>query len=1383
MSRTSAQDTRLSSPAGGRAEALRLRRLVADCARRRAAGEILPDEEIIRANPDLMPALERELTLLRIMKRAALHVADSRDGSSDGGGAAEPTLIRPDAIPGYTLFREIHRGGQGVVYEAEQASTRRHVAVKLLHRGPFASPSDRARFQREVSLLVRLRHPNIVAVHDTGRVGASHFIVMDLIEGTQLDRHLASLRGERWTDERLHSALDLLVRVCDAVHAAHLRGIIHRDLKPSNILIDATGEPHILDFGLAKDVGDAASDLTSDGQFVGSVPWASPEQVNGSGDADLRTDVYSLGVVFYEALTGRFPYPVTGPVSEVFAAIRTAEPKRPRSLRPELGTELDSIVLKCLSKEPVRRYESAGELARDLRHYLAGEPIEARRDSTLYVLSKHLRRYRRTVFAAGAAVCALAAFALYASVQAREERRLAQRESQARIAAQDAQTEAQRQQIVAARERDDARRARDAEAEERARARAEAERAAAVTAFLVDTLGLADPDVTQISDMSMREVLRRAGSQVGVRFAQQPESEAAVRLVIGRACGALGTLEDAREHLGEALTIHETQLESGPSALYEVLWPFVQVLDDLGAPEWRDRWWQLWRLYPSLLPQDDPEFSDRFRRLSAMMDSAFDPAQAERTRTEFRASAAAVLAHDDARWLTVADFLHLGGANLAYRDFPDAARALLIDALEIERRYLPETHTRIIRTLGALVRASIDSGHHAEAEALTRESLDLLGKTLPAEHWYIAATRARLGACLIGQRRFDEAERLLVDNLDRVEAALGPTSAFAREIVERLVDLYDAWQQPEKAAPWRASLALRMVSSDQYNRPEGQLRRIFDAETREVFDALAAFNRQRLTAAGVEALRELVKLREERISAGDPRAAVIAECVCSAANSIADRGRVTDATFEMMRAAEPLARASADLHPRKKAWVYWNLARNLTARRQFSDAESLCREALRVLPDQVGERDSLRLAIRSSLGDALARQRLCGEAEPLLVSTFQMQLDTLGPAANATRDTMLALVRLFRDEGHPRDALPFAAAVARDRWLEWGHVKPVLEVDYPELVAAVDALRATPLDDVDGISAALQRVLDIRPALLDATSPAALLYASALNSIARRSAAATHNPVWLPAFREVMAIVPHHVPPDWRGHGTIHWWLSDLLTRAGDCAAAEVEAVTAARLVGDSRSREALRGAAIVGLNRSGEAESILTRAFEYFRESNPPREPYFSECFAALLDLHLFSGRRDEAGRIADVALRPEITRRSNPALLTKLAAEIALRPHLPGAAYETARDAAALSIELRADNPRARVALAAAEYRLGRFDAAATALRGLEVPSVDRLRARSLLAMIEYHLGQRDAAEQLLAAAEKRLADHPESATAVDRRLLTEARALLQSGTDADR
>lgn len=300
-------------------------------------------------------------------------------------------------VPGYRVIREIHRGGQGVVYEAIQAFPSRHVAIKVLRHGLASSAAERTRLRREADVLARLQHPRIVSIHEAGVIGGNPYLVMDYIRGESLDRF--AQRSSLSVDQ----SVELFLKICDAVGAAHRTGILHRDLKPSNIQVDEAGEPHVLDFGLAADADRAPVDrsATITGQFLGSLPWASPEQAAGdTRNIDMRTDIYALGLVLFHMLTRAFPYEAVGMPARVTETIQHTDPAKASTIRADVPADLDLIILKCLSKEQDRRYQSVVELTADLRRFQNHQPIAARSDSTWYVLTKTIRRHRRTAIAA-----------------------------------------------------------------------------------------------------------------------------------------------------------------------------------------------------------------------------------------------------------------------------------------------------------------------------------------------------------------------------------------------------------------------------------------------------------------------------------------------------------------------------------------------------------------------------------------------------------------------------------------------------------------------------------------------------------------------------------------------------------------------------------------------------------------------------------------------------------------------------------------------------------------------------------------------------------------------------------------------------------------------
>ncbi len=267
----------------------------------------------------------------------------------------------------YELVEVIARGGMGVVYKARQVSLNRLVALKMILKGELATPRDVARFRAEAEAAANLDHPHIVSIYEVGEHDGQQYYAMRYIEGASLTRRPRA-------DTRNEAAL--VAVVARAVYYAHQHGILHRDLKPSNILVDPAGVPFVADFGLAKRV-DADRSLTVSGDIVGTPRYMAPEQAAARKDLTVAVDVYSLGVILYERLTGQTPFTGETPL-EVLRQVREAEPPRPSSITPGLNRDLETICLKCLEKDPAKRYGSAGDLASDLDRWLRGEPILAR---------------------------------------------------------------------------------------------------------------------------------------------------------------------------------------------------------------------------------------------------------------------------------------------------------------------------------------------------------------------------------------------------------------------------------------------------------------------------------------------------------------------------------------------------------------------------------------------------------------------------------------------------------------------------------------------------------------------------------------------------------------------------------------------------------------------------------------------------------------------------------------------------------------------------------------------------------------------------------------------------------------------------------------------
>jgi serine/threonine protein kinase len=326
------------------------------------------------------------------------------------------TGLQDDAVEGTSVFKnyqiidELPRGGQAVVYKATHLPTQTTVAIKVLLPTLLASARARYYFERESRLIARLEHPNIVRIRDSGIIEGQYFFVMEYIRGLNLNEYIQT------HDLSVRKRVRLFLKVCSAVQYAHQQGIIHRDLKFANILVDNHGEPHILDFGLAKALDLAEEDqkhgmATVTGQWAGSLSNMSPEQAAGKPDLiDVRTDIYALGMILYHQLLGRYPYDVSGSVVEVLKNIQIQDPIRPRSIDRRCDSDLEAILLKAITKSRDQRYQSVSELSNDLENWLHARPVSVKSPSTLYLLRKIVQRHKYTTAVIGLLVVIVLSF-------------------------------------------------------------------------------------------------------------------------------------------------------------------------------------------------------------------------------------------------------------------------------------------------------------------------------------------------------------------------------------------------------------------------------------------------------------------------------------------------------------------------------------------------------------------------------------------------------------------------------------------------------------------------------------------------------------------------------------------------------------------------------------------------------------------------------------------------------------------------------------------------------------------------------------------------------------------------------------------------------------
>ncbi|MBV8295578.1 MAG: serine/threonine protein kinase, partial [Acidimicrobiia bacterium] len=380
----------------------------------------------------LAPPLPLAPTVIRLTTYPEALDLGGTGGDAETGADPLTDQMRVRSFGDYELRRVLGRGGMGIVYKARQISLNRPVALKMLRAGLLATEDDLRRFQNEAEAVALLDHPHIVPILEVGRHEDRHYFTMKLVAGPSLAQRLTDFTADP------RAAARLVATVAEAVHHAHQRGILHRDLKPANILLDERGQPYVSDFGLAKRLsGD--SELTHSGAIVGTPAYISPEQASGQrGAVTTAADVYGLGAILYALLTGRPPF-VGNTIADTLRLVRESPAESPRRFNNRVPRDLETICLKCLEKDPRRRYADAEALTEDLGRFLAGEPIRARHTPAWERALKWARR--RPTAASVAAVGLVALVGLVAgllghdaSVRAearREDRRVARRRLEA----------------------------------------------------------------------------------------------------------------------------------------------------------------------------------------------------------------------------------------------------------------------------------------------------------------------------------------------------------------------------------------------------------------------------------------------------------------------------------------------------------------------------------------------------------------------------------------------------------------------------------------------------------------------------------------------------------------------------------------------------------------------------------------------------------------------------------------------------------------------------------------------------------------------------------------------------------------------------------------
>ena len=726
--------------------------------------------------------------------------------------ASELEMLPPPQIPGFEFEKELGRGGMGVVFKARQVALNRPVAVKMILSGAFAGSQERQRFLAEAEAIAKLQHPGIVQIHEFGTHGPHSYFAMEFVEGGSLEGRL------RQTPLASRLAALLTRRLAEAIEAAHEHGIVHRDLKPGNILLaQGPGEeeaadlwPKITDFGVAKATG---SNLTATGEVIGTPNYMAPEQAAGRGnEIGPATDVYALGTILYECLTGRPPFCAATVMDTIMQVIHT-EPIGVRQLQPRTPKDLETICLRCLQKDPDKRYARARDLADDLGRFLRGEPIQARPVGRLERTLKWCRRYPAVAallllaFLTTLTTSGLAWWALDAE---REAQAAAVAERQAKQAAEHEKQEAERAKQVAERERDE-------KEQQRRYAQAIADFVQNDFLSLTSVEGqerFGDADAPLGKDATLRQLLDRAADKLRQRRDLDPLIAADLNWIVGVNYHALGEDAAAVEFLEKAWELRKEQLgahhkaarfaQSSLGVAYTQsgrLPEAIRLLEELHAVEvanegggyaaslasannLAEAYMQVGRL-PDVLRLLEPVLHDRARFLESepngtlvILDKLANAYtglgridDAIKLYREVRAIQLDRLGPEHTR--TLRNGLNLASAyRVAGRH--DAALRLLKETLPLMEKTLGRDHIDTLTGLQTLAQIYSDTGSLEESVALREEIKDTLERRLGHAHPATLRALNSLGYAYRAQGRFAEALAVFEGVLKTSSEALGP---------------------------------------------------------------------------------------------------------------------------------------------------------------------------------------------------------------------------------------------------------------------------------------------------------------------------------------------------------------------------------------------------------------------------------------------------------------------------------------------------------------------------------------------------------------------------------------------------------------------------------
>lgn len=1021
-------------------------------------------------DPELRSEVE---SLLRAHRAAGSFLEPSAPSAACAFSLFSAPAPGPSAPIGrYRIVRLLGEGGMGAVYEAEQEQPRRRVALKIIKPG-LAGPELLRRFELEAEALGRLHHPGIAQIYEAGTAdngcGPQPYFAMEFVAGEPLAAYAESHQLD-WRQR-----LEIVAKLCESVHHAHQRGIIHRDLKPANILVEESGQPKILDFGVARvtDSDAYATRQTDAGRLVGTLAYMSPEQVLADAlELDIRSDVYALGVILFELLARRLPYELPRQLHEAARMIREEGPARLGSIDRIYRGDIETIAARALEKDKTRRYSSAADLGADIRHYLDNEPIVARRPTATYHLWKFARRNRVLVSGTAAVFVVLIAGIVSSTWEATRARRAEQtaiserdQAATARQAATQERDRALNAERVAVTETERAALAEAQSVQERNRAISEKNRAdteaataKAINEFLKnDLLAQASarvqsrPDTKPDPDLKVRTALDRAAASIAGKFDKQPLVEASIRHTIGKTYKDLGLYPEAESQIQRALDLQQRALGAEHRETLETMDELAEVYGEHGQ---RAQAVQLFRQIMEtrrhVLGMEHPDTLESMVNLAQLLADDGKYAEAESLFTKAleiqrrlgEEGQGTLATMNDLGYLykklgkyAEAEPLYIQSLELKRRvlgpEHPDTligmsnlavlyevegkyaqSESLLLEALEIKRRVLGDEHPSTLTTMNALGGLYRLEGKYSQAELLLRQVVDVRRRLLGEQHPNTLNSMNSLASVYLNEGKYKDAEPLYATVLDVRRHSLGQEHPDTLDTMNWLSGLYRTQGENAKA---ESLLTTVLEIRQRVLGREHPATLITMKDLAEVYGSEARYpEAEPLYTTALEIQQRV--LGEENPDTADS--------MYGLARLRASQGKLAGAEPLYIKALEIRRRALGPEHP-GTVNVLVSLAKARLTGHRYGEAATLLQEALSAQENTNADAWE-RFESQSLLGASFTGQSKFAQAEPLLISGYQGLVDRQAKipwdSRSAPQEAVQRIVQLYEAWGKPEKA-------------------------------------------------------------------------------------------------------------------------------------------------------------------------------------------------------------------------------------------------------------------------------------------------------------------------------------------------------------------------